>query len=241
MQNIIPFLPYIIIFIAILVFVFKLKKFKNLIPKDFSSFSASSVEASYDNKMPALAEMLGLTYEEAQKDTSDKKTFMNSGGEMHGTYRNLKMEIAMGVTAKHIGLSVGSYSYSMKKFIAFEVTNPDSKAFHIQPKNKNVVAKDTGEEIFDKKLMISGNTEIPAEFLNYFGQFEWLNLKLEKHHFIFNDTFYEDLLQSEGTSAMMVARHPIWGSTPQNPAINLEKVKEFIDKLVDLSESLKLD
>ncbi len=240
MQTIYQFLPFIIIGIAILVFGNKLKNIRGMLPQNLSTLMPNNIQASYENKMPILAQELGLKYSENTADPSDKKTFMNSGCEMHGEYRAHNIELVMGVSAKHIGFSTGSYSYKMSKFISFEVENSDKKNFHIQPRSKNIVAKDTGEKLFDEKLMVSGNAEIPAEFLHYFGQFGWLNLKLEENHLIFNDTFYEDLLQTEGTSAMMIARHPIWGSTPQNPGINVENVKTFINKIIDLSEALKL-
>lgn len=212
-----------------------------MLPQNLSTLMPGNAQMNYENKMPVLAQELGLKYQEATNEGNDGKTIMNTGCEMYGEYRHHKMEIAMGVTAKHIGLSIGSYSYSMKKLIAFEVANPDGKSFHIQPKSKNIIAKDTGERNFDEKLMLSGNTEIPNEYLNYFGNLGWLNLKLENNHLVFNDTFYEDLMQSEGVSTMMIARHPIWESTPQNPEISVDKVKEFIDKIIDLSESLKLN
>lgn len=242
MQTFYQILPYIIIGVAIVVFVSKLKKFKDMLPKNLASLSPSAVQASYENKMPKLAHLLGLKYSEANDDGSDKTTIMDTSSEMHGDYRNHKIEVVMGVKARHAGIvSTGTYSYSMKKYISLEVANPEKKSFHIQPKSKNIVSKDTGEQAFDEKLMVSGDIELPKEFLHYVGKFGWLNLKLEDNHLIFHDTFYEDLMQTDGVSSVMIARHPVWGTSPQNPELDIENAKAFIDKLIDLSEELKLN
>jgi hypothetical protein len=205
--------------------------------------SGSSASSAVDNQFPKLASMLGLSYEDT-KVPNDKNTLMNVGSRLKGTYRDVYIDIIMGGYAResdHTPLTAAySYEYKITKEFNFEVNNPSNKSFEIILKNKNIVSQPTGAVSFDSALMYIGDVKIPNEYLEYFGNMKWMNLKLKGNVLKFTDSFFEDIMETKGTMTAVGAVNPVWKSSSRNFNVDYDNVKNFIDKIIDLIEALDI-
>ncbi len=230
---------YVLIFIGFMVAVYLLKKFnQGVIDNGVATAKAAS-------KMPELAQVLGLKYEDTSMQEKDKKTIMDTGERISGEYEGMALEIVMANNTQHMDGKDVPFGYTQgftsktQKTIKLTVSNPDKKKFHISPKSSHVVAAPTGNGSFDGKLMLTGDKIVSDALLGEFGDMGWMDLKLEGNTLLFNDSFYE---QFTGLNAMkmMSTTHPIWRTSATNWSIDVHAVKAFIDKLVDFAKKEKL-
>ncbi len=193
----------------------------------------------YKSQMPELAAFLGLAHQDIAPP-ADNKTFLNTGDKIYGKYRDVEVEIVMSAFAResdHTSLTaIYSYDFSSTKYFAFKVNNAGNKSFSILPSNKNLVSNPTGVESFDLCLSYTGDMIVPKSYLDYFGKMKWMDLSLKNGVLVFNDSFSEHIINTKGSMAMMSARHPVWNTTAQNFQTDMNNVKSFIDKIIDLIE-----
>ncbi len=241
-----PIVNYIIPLIVLVFFILVFLKFRKKTPGATGSvYSAggSNNAGAGDTQMPKLAEMMGLTYEDASLPTTEKM-FMNSGSRVKGNYKGVNVDIIMGGYAKeaeHTPLTATyAYEYKITKEFNFEVSNPQNKSFEIVIKNKNIVSQPTGVASFDSILLLLGDLRVPDEYLEYFGKMGWMNLKLKGNLLKFTDSFFEDTMATKGTMSAVGAVNPVWRSSSRNFNIDYANVISFIDKLIELIEILNI-
>lgn len=230
---------YVLILIGFLVGGYFLTKFNQGV------VDRGVANAKQTSQMPELANMLGLKHEDIGSKEKDKKTIMDMGERLTGEYEGIPLEIVMAMKAQHMDgkeVSLGyahGYTYKSQRTIIFKVSNPDGKKFHIMPKSSHIVAEPTGNRVFDECLALTGDRIVPDELLSYFGEMGWMNLKLEGDTLVFNDNFHD---QFKGMAAMklMTVSHPVWKTSGSHPSMDLNNIKDFIDKLVDFAKKKKL-
>lgn len=226
---------YLLIFIGFLVIVYFIFKFNQGI------IDKNTDKAKQDTNLQELADKMGLEFQylgEDRKISANKNLIYDLGWRVFGIYKDIPIELVMASKVQHddkfrIPYSY-SYSYSMDRKITFTVKNPDNKAFHILPKNKNVVADNTGNQDFDEKLTYSGDKVVSRKQLEHFSNLGWMNLTLKGNQLVFHDNFYDQFQSMAGSLKMMSIVHPIWQTSASNLKINVDKVQEFIDSLIDL-------
>lgn len=189
--------------------------------------------AKADDYMQKIADALGLQYE-AKPPAQGKDVVMDMGGRVYGTYNGLPVEIVMANTTR-VGPTGTKFTSTMQRTLTLKVPNPKRKQFHILPKDGHVVAEETGSNAFNQKLSYVGDPIVPKETLDYFGKLGWMDLALKDDELLFHDTFYD---QFRGLSAMqaMTAKHPVWGTTAQNPSVDVTSVRHFLDQMVGLAQ-----
>lgn len=200
---------------------------------------ASSV---YKDPLPDLAQALGLKYEAHPMTESDKKTVMHVNARVYGDYKGVPVEMKWYAHAQQekAGITQSyAYSYRIEKTTTFTVKNPEHKSFEILPKSDSVVSKATGVAAFDEKLALSGAHIVPKNTLYYFATLGWMDITLKGTSLVFNDSYYEQFKGLAGMK-MMTAVHPIYHSTAQKPAIDVESVRKFFDEIVELVKGAAL-
>lgn len=186
-----------------------------------------------DDYMKKIADALGLQYE-AKPAAQGKDVVMDMGGRVYGTYNGLPVEIAMSNTTR-VGPTGTRFESTLQRTLTLKVPNPQRKHFHILPKDGHVVAAETASTAFNQKLSYVGDPVVPKETLDYFGKMGWMDLALKDDELLFHDTFYD---QFRGVNAMqaMTAKHPVWGTSASNPAVDVTSVRQFLDSMVDLAK-----
>ncbi len=226
-------LGYVLALVAFIVVVFFVNKFnRKMIDQNVATSKAS-------DKMPEIAQKLGLKYEDLSHHKDTKDNIMDVGSKIHGEYKGLPIEIVMHMRADQDKVNIGykyAYTYKSERFIKLKVENPDKKHFSIMMKNKNAVTKASGNKEFDEKLTMTGNAHLPNEFLDYCAGIGWMNLKLDGENLIFNDNYYDQFQSGLKGMQMLTAVHPIWKTSAKNPTIDVNSAIEFIDKLVELAK-----
>ncbi len=243
MQTIVNFIiPLAVLIFFIIVFTKFRKKTPGAASSPYSSGGNSSSDSG-DTQLPKLAEMMGLTFEDARIPTNDK-TLMNSGSRLKGIYRGVNVDIIMGGYAKEAEFTpltaTYSYEYKITKEFNFEVSNPQNKSFEVILKNKNIVSQSTGISSFDSLFSFLGDLRIPDEYLEYFGTMGWMNLKLSGNVIKFTDSFFEDTMATKGTMIAIGAINPVWKCSARSFNIDYDNVISFVNKLVDLIEVLNI-
>jgi len=143
--------------------------------------------------------------------------------------------------AEHTPLtSLYTYEYKITKEFNFEVSNSSNKSFEIILKNKNIISQPTGVPSFDSVCLCLGDSKIPNEYLEYFGNMKWMNFKLNGNVLKFTDSFFEDTMATKGTTSAVSAINPVWKCSSRNFDIDYENVINFIDKIINLIEVLNL-
>ena len=220
-------MSYVLTLIVFGVAIYFLKQFNQ------GQINRVSAQAKAENPFPKMAEALGLQFEETSTADKTKKTVMDVGSRVYGTYRGLPVDLIFATDTRYEGGR--TYSYRMQRTITFTVKNSDKK-FQIQPKSSNLVSQSTGSSKFDSKLSLTGNVSIPTSTLDYFGELGWMNLKLDGNRLVFHDNFMDQFQGITGGMKMLTAVHPIWKTSVQNWAsLDIPNVKKFMDSVVDLA------
>lgn len=203
--------------------------------KRFNTGIIQQGTAKTDDYMKSLADTLGLQYE-AKPPAQGKDVVMDVGGRVYGTYNGLPIEIVMANTTR-VGPTGTRFTSTMQRTLTLKVPNPNRKQFHILPKDGHVVAEETASNAFNQKLSYVGDPVLSKETLDYFGKLGWMDLALKNDELLFHDSFYD---QFQGLNAMqaMTARHPVWGTTAQNPTIDVTSVRQFLDTMLDLTKKV---
>lgn len=243
MQTLVNYIiPVAVLIFFIIIFLKFRKKAPGITGSPYSGGGSTSL-GSGDTQMPKLAEMMGLKYEDASLPSSEKM-LMNSGSRIRGLYRGVNVDIIMGGYAKEAEFTpltaAYSYEYKITKEFNFEVSNTLNKSFEIILKNKNIVSQPTGIASFDSVFSYLGDLKIPDEYLEYFGNIGWMNLKLKGNVLKFTDSFFEDTMATKGTMSAVGAINPIWKCSARSFNIDYNNVINFVNKLIDLIEVLNI-
>lgn len=228
-------LQYVIIFIGFLAIVFFISRLnKKLIENSVN-------KAKQENKLPELAEVLGMKYEELSSK-GNKDEIFSIGSRLYGQYKGIPIEIIMKGDAQEASRLkypyMYAFSYSSQKTITLTVDNKKNHKFHILPKDKDIVSIPSGHAKFDKTYSFIGDFIFPTDIIEYFCELGWMNLKLEGNKLIFNDTYYEQFSGMSGSLKMMNNTHPVWGTSLENYNIDIQRMKSFIDCLVEIANKI---
>ncbi|MBP9717963.1 hypothetical protein KBD59_01580 [Candidatus Gracilibacteria bacterium] len=231
-STIIQYGGTIVVFLVVIYFVTKFNK---------GALTQNIAQAKAENPLPAFAAAMGLQYQDLSDGSAgDKKVFMDIGSRVYGTYKGFPVEMIFSTKAREADKTPisaqYSYSYSIQKTVTFTVTNADGKHFEVLPKSEQIVSTPTGRSAFDAKLVVTGDNILPGTVLDYFGQLGWMNLTLKGNALTFHDSFLEQFTGVTAYSRIMSSVHPVWGTTIQKPAFDLEKGRAFFDKMVEVAQ-----